>query len=425
VSWAVLLLVLPAQSELTLDRAIELALERNEQVGIADRRTEQAEARVDRAFSFFLPEITLRGTYLRRSGEVTRDFGQGPVVFQSANSLQAIAALDLTLFDARGFPLYRAAQLDEEASKARSTDSKRRLTFEVAAAFLNALALDEVVRAAEQRREFAASNLGDAKARYQAQLVRGSDVTRAEVELANAEVALSGARRDREAAYLGLGFLIGAPIGGRLTEPADVLMAAKTSTGAPADLIQRASKTRPDLTAARRQAESLHALADEPLWRIAPSLELHGEVFAGNEQGFTGRKVDGFAGLTLTWNIYDGGERYADHSERTAAALIAELEAAQLERSSAVEIRQALVNLRSAREAVIQAENGAVQARVHAQQIAALYRQGLATALEASDANVLRYESEIALAQQRYGLAAALLDLRLAIGVDPLGREVS
>jgi hypothetical protein len=38
---------------------------------------------------------------------------------------------------------------------------------------------------------------------------------------------------------------------------------------------------------------------------------------------------------------------------------------------------------------------------------------------------VLRFESEIALVQERYGLAAALLDLRLAIGVDPLGREVS
>jgi outer membrane protein TolC len=402
-----------------------MALERNETVKIADRGTEQAEARVDRAFSFFLPDVTVRGTYLRRSGEVTRDFGQGPIVFQSANSLQAVASLDLTLFDARGFPLYRAAKLGEEATRAAAVDDKRRLTFDVAAAFLNALAFDGFVVAAEQRREFASSNLQDARARYQAELVRGSDVTRAEVELANAAVALSLARRDREAAYLQLGFLIGAPIRAELTEPSQVLMDAKTSSATTAELIEQARKTRPDILAAQRQAESLDALASEPLWRIAPSLDLHGEAFAGNEEGFTGRKVDAFAGVTLTWNLYDGGERYADRDERVAAAAIAALTAEQLERSSGVEIQRALANLRSAREAVIEAENGAVRAREHAQQIAALYRQGLATALEASDANVLRYESEIALAQQRYGLAAALLDLRLALGVDPLGRKVS
>jgi outer membrane protein TolC len=421
-----MLLLLPAeQGELTLDRAIALALDRNEAAKIADEQTVQAAAQVDRAFAFFLPEITARGTYLRRSGELVRDFGQGPMVFQKANSLQAVGAVDLTIFDARGFPLYTAAKREEEASKARSADQKRRLAFDVAGAFLDALTFDEVVRAAEQRREFAASNLRDAKARYQAQLVRGSDVTRAEVELANAEVVLSRARGDREATYLELGFLIGAPIRAGLTEPTDVLTAAKTSTGAPADLIERATETRPDLAAARLQAEALEAFADEPLWRIAPTLNAHGEVFAGNESGITGRNVDWFAGLTLEWSLFDGGERYADLSEREAAAMIAQLEASRIERRTATEIAQALTSLRTAREAVIQAESGAVQARAHAQQIAALYRQGLATALEASDANVLRYESEIALAQERYGLAAALFELRLAMGVDPLGREVS
>ena len=165
-SWAVLLLLLPAaEGELTLDRAIELALERNEQAKIADRQLDQATARVDRAFSFFLPDLTARGTYLRRSGELVRDFGQGPMVFQKANSLQAVAALDLTILDARGFPLYRAAKLDEEAARARSADQKRRLAFEVASAFLDALTFDEVVRAAEQRREFSVSNLHNARAR--------------------------------------------------------------------------------------------------------------------------------------------------------------------------------------------------------------------------------------------------------------------
>jgi outer membrane protein len=427
VSWAVLLLMLPgANGPMTLERAIEMALEQNERAKIADRQSEQAEARTSRAISFFIPSLTAVGSYVRRPFETVRTFGDGnSVVVQRKDSLRAVGSLDLTVLDARGFPLYRAAKLEEEASKARSIDSKRRLSFEVASAYLNALTVEEVMRAAEQRRESAATNLHDAKARYQAQLVRGSDVTRAEVEVANAEIAVVRAKGDREAAYLSLGFLVGAPVQGTLAEPSELMMTARTSTPSEPGLIDQAKVARLDILAAHRTAESLDALAEEPLWRLVPALTLHGEIFASNEEGFTGRNVDGFGGLTLTWNVFDGGERYAERTERQATAAIASLQASELERLTASDIQRALTALRTARTAVVEAERGAVQAREHAQQIAALYRQGLATALEASDANVVRFQSEIALVQERYRLALALLDLRLSLGVDPLGREVS
>jgi outer membrane protein TolC len=52
-----------------------------------------------------------------------------------------------------------------------------------------------------------------------------------------------------------------------------------------------------------------------------------------------------------------------------------------------------------------------------------LYRQGLASALAVSDANLRLFEAEVALARARFGLGLALLDLRAAQGLDALGKE--
>jgi outer membrane protein TolC len=52
-----------------------------------------------------------------------------------------------------------------------------------------------------------------------------------------------------------------------------------------------------------------------------------------------------------------------------------------------------------------------------------LYKQGLARALEVADATAGLYDAEVALAQESYQLGVALLDLRAALGLDPLGRE--
>src|SRR5687768_4974140 len=57
----------PALSEvegpLTLERAVSLALERNERAAIADTTVEAAEARVSRARTAFLPRVDVLGSW--------------------------------------------------------------------------------------------------------------------------------------------------------------------------------------------------------------------------------------------------------------------------------------------------------------------------------------------------------------------------
>jgi outer membrane protein TolC len=408
-----------AGEPLTLERAVALATERNETALAAQRRAEAAEARVARARAFFFPELTVTGTYTRRLNESVRD----GAVIQTRNALGATAIARMALFDARGFPLYRAARLEGEAAELDAREARRLVAFEAADAFLTTLGNQQVYEAAVRRLEFARQSLLDAKARAEVGLASTNDVTRAELEVSTAEVQLASARGSADTSRIELGFLLVSPVQGPLALPEPLLAQAAGSTDQPPGLAQEAEARRLDILSARLKVQAQESSAREPLARLFPSLGLTGQYRVTNEPGFAGRRGDGFLALDLTWNLFDGGERYADRRERVALALALELEATARTRRVGVDIQRAQVQLTNAQAALRQSELAATQARRNAEETGILYRQGLSTALAVADASLRMFEAEVAMAQARYTLGVALLDLRAALGLDPLGKE--
>ncbi|WP_224240801.1 TolC family protein [Hyalangium gracile] len=408
---------------LTLERAVALAAERNERALAAQRRAEAAEARVARARAFFFPELTVTGTYTRRLREAVRTVDGQPVVSQRLNALGATAVARMALLDARGFPLYRAARLQGEAAGLDARETRRLVAFEAADAFLSTLGAQQVYEASVRRMEFARQSLEDARARAEAGLASTNDVTRAELELSSAEVQLAEARGSADTNRIELGFLLVSPVEGPLALPEAVLVEAARPPDALSALGQGAEERRLDILSARLKVQAQQASAREPLARLFPTLGLTGQYRFTNEPGFAGRNGDGFLSLDLTWNLFDGGERYADHREQVALAQATELEATALTRRVGVDIQRAQVVLSNAQAALRQSELAAAQARKNAEETGILYRQGLSTALAVADASLRLFEAEVAVARARYTLGVALLDLRAAVGLDPLGKE--
>ena len=407
----------PAAAPLTLEQAVVLASERNERAQAAQQRAEAADARVARARAFFFPELTLTGAYTRRSPST------------AGNGLGATAVARVTLFDARGFPLYRAARLEGEAAELESLEARRLVGFEAADAFLTTLGSQQVYEAAVRRLEFARQNLLDARARAEAGLASTNDVTRAELEVANAEVQLAQARGGAETSRLELGYLLVSPVEGPLALPEPLLGQALRPDEGLLSLAPGAGERRLDVLSARLRVQALESSAREPLARLFPTLGVTGQYrFAGagttgGQGGDFGGAGSGFISVDLTWNVFDGGERYAERRERVALARAAELESTARTRRVDVDIERARVELRNAQAALKQSELATEQARKNAEETAILYRQGLSTALAVSDAALRLFEAEVSLARARYSLGVALLDLRAAVGLDPLGKE--
>jgi outer membrane protein TolC len=413
-----------AAEPLTLEQAIRLAAERNEAPLAAQQRAEAADARVARARAFFFPELTLNGAYTRRLRESVRQVGGETTVIQRYNALGASATARMTLFDARGFPLYRAARLEGDAARLDARESRRLVAFEAADAFLATLGAQQVFEAAARRLDFARQSLQDAQARAQAGLASTNDVTRAELEAASAEVQLAATRGDAQTSRIELGYLLVTPsIESPLTVPEGLLAeAARTPTERPA-FAEGAVNRRLDILSAQLRVKSQEASAKEPLARLLPVLGVSGQYRFTNEQGLAGNSGDGALQVDLTWTLFDGGERYAERDERVALARAAALEATALTRRVDVDIQRAQVALDNAQASLKQSELAAQQARKNAEETGILYRQGLSTALTVADASLRLFEAEVAQVRTRYALGLALLDLRAAVGLDPFGKE--
>jgi len=418
-------LVNDQQDILTLESAIEMALQNNERSLAAEGLVNAAQARVTRARAYFMPSITATGVYTRRPFEVRRTFENTEIVVQSYNALSGVVALNLILFDSHSIPTFRGAVASRTAEQYASAETKRRLAFEVGNAYLLTLGVERLLEASRHRYDYAKQAFDAAKARYSAGLVGVNDVTRAELEYATAEMGITQAQGQVETTYLQLGNLLDEP---NITEkkleiPGFLLQAAEERTLELEQLVGEAQNRRLDLNSLRYQAQARHALVLEPTLKWFPSLSLTGAYRYTNEAGLTGRNTNWNAGLTMTWALFDGFSRNGEYGEQKSLAYLADLDVRAAMRQVDLEVRDALVSLTNQRASLKQANIANEVAKRNAKEIAELYRQGLATALQVADANVNLFEAEVTLVRERYGLAIAYLNLEAALGLDPFGKE--
>ena len=406
---------------LTLEEAIRTALTQNERGRSAEETARAADAQVDRARSFLFPDLTLLGDYTRRSHETTRTIDGETSVLQSRDATQLRLNLDQVLFDAQAWPVYTGARRLRDAAHFDATEEKRQVAFDTARAFLAVLTSEQVVRAAEERVRLADRNLADARVRFDAQLVGSNDVTRADLERTASERELIEARAVTGVTRLNLGHLMGRAVADTLAVPQPLLAEAAAAVARDDTSLVRAVQSRPDVRAGHARVLALEAAAREPLMRYLPDLSFHGTAWSTNESGFSERNEDWSIGLGLDWDLFDGLDRHAARSEASAHARAAALDQANLERSVGVDIESARITLEGAQASLVQANRAVEVAERNAAEAAELYRRGLVRAFEVVDANVQSFTTLVERARSQFAQALAFLNLRAALGLDPLG----
>ena len=399
----------PAVAPLTIERAVELAVTRNERAAIADTTVEAAEARVRRARTAFFPRVDI-------NGNLSGDYGNG-----SERTLSTSALLTQPIFDARAFPLYRQQRFERDAALLTANESKRLLGFDAAAAFLGVLSAEQVLLAAQHRREFAQANLDDVRARFEAGLVSSNDVTRAELELATAVRGMAQASGDVQSSRIELGTLLKMDAATPLAPPEELLARAAAAPALSEGTLSTAQQQRSDIAALRARVEALRAFAQEPNARFLPSVDLTAQTSNVNEGAITNRDNRAFVGLSLGWPVFDAGVRGAERAERTANVRGAELQLALELRDVERELRGAAVQLSTEQAALREAAAALRAARKNSEETGILYREGLASALELADATQRLFEAEVAEVTARYRMALAYLSLREASGAEPVG----
>ncbi|MBN8526798.1 MAG: TolC family protein [Planctomycetes bacterium] len=404
----------PAAAGLSIDQAIILALARNETPEIAMARIERAEAALERARSALLPSVTLGGSL------ATNDQDAIPHGGDANETARWSATAQMALLRASAWSNLSAARYGLRAQQLESMELKRILAFTVGNVFLNVLAAERQVIAAENRLQVSQSSVADAKARLQAGLATRTDVTRAELEEATAKLSVTRTRNLVTTTRLALSDLIVSPLPEALAIPTAIDVPSRDG-----EVLGRlALSYRPDLRALqfREAAADQYVRAAYGRWIPDVSANAVASEFDTNDPATApvDKTTDVTLSLSASWTLYDGGDRGGAIAEAQASRRETGLNRTQQLRGLRKELLTALADLETAEAALQQAEARERLARANAEEVHARYKQGLATALEDADAISSQFEAESDQVSARLAMARARLTLRQLTGMWPV-----
>lgn len=414
-----------AQKKLTFDEAIALARAQNRELGAQRARLDASETGIAAARGGLFPRLDAQGKYTHNNEEAAIpiltgfDTATGQPIFgdraiiTKQDQLDAVVIANVPLIAPATWSSVSAAKKTHEAAVANTAVGETSVLMGVAASFYLAAGADEVLAARKNNVEVAKRTLQDASARVEAGAANRVEVTRAQLAVVRAEQSAKEAADARARAYRALATQL------QLREEFTVSAPGEAGQASGAGAVEETLARRPEIVAWRTSADAARAQRNAARLRIAPTLAAFGNFRQSNYEGLSGETYAWAVGAQLDWSLFDGGLRYAQSRAAFAQQKESELRLAQAEDL----VRDELANGRSAldtRSASLEAAKRAVElSQESLALIRAQHDSGRATQLDLLQAQDTLVSSEVSLAQARFDLALADLELRRAAGTFP------
>ena len=343
---------------LSLGDAARLAAHQSATAEEARFQAAQSVAQVTQARSDLLPNVS---AYAQEHGVTinTATFGfalpgldPGGQLLGPVNTMDVRGKLSQTIFDWAALSRVRSATSTAVASNATASDVAEQAAVTASLAYLRAQRADAQLAAREADSVLADSLLGIANDQLSAGVGVALDVTRAQAQVASVRAQLIAARNERDRARLDLLRSLGLPLDARV-ELADTLSRLSMADTTPNEqaAIAAALKNRPDLRAADEQLLAARQTSGAIRAERLPSLTAFGdEGWLGTNSG---NKLNTYQwGVQVTVPVFDGLRREGRIEESEARVSEIDVRRRDLRQQTAIEVRGALLDLGSAREAV-------------------------------------------------------------------------
>jgi outer membrane protein TolC len=432
---------------LSLEDAVNRAIQLGDEARLADAQVEVANAQVTTARATGLPQLRVTGNFNHvyenaRANAVGQIFNQPNTYSTNANLSQIIFQGGRVLSGAR------VARRLRDASTLNQQETLARASFDVQSAYLQVLFANRIAEIQSTTHARAQAHLAEVERFEQAGRAARYDVLRARVQLANLEPQLIQARSDQELTLLELKRLTNIPLSMPvvLTTTIDAATAeaiAGSVESSDDGSFQRPSLLAAEMTASARRAGIGVARADFmptvtvflqsgfqafPTGnRFPPGLGkiISTECPAGTPSGRSciehngGWFADRSMGLQLSWPVFDGLRAKGNIDLAQAQARVAELQLAQQREQVALEVAEARAAFRAAK-ALFDARRQNSAEAAEALRLATLrFGRGLSTQLEVQDAQIAVMQAETNEARSIYDYYLASAELARSLG-EPL-----
>ncbi len=410
---------------LTIDRALELAVTRNEGLKVSTERLRESQANVSAARAAYLPTLDVNFLYTPTQASPLLKipagvFGPNEQTFRANLIRENVVRFDVSQ------PLYTGGRLNhafgaqaaaQEGSRLDVERARQQLTLRVYETFYAALMADQGVGTTEEGVRIAERHLELAQVRYEAGSSARLDVLRAEVELANARARLIRARSTASVSYQALRTVLSLPQG-------EALQLAGTLDDVPAlpasIELEKALPIRADIRALGQQREAAERLVSLANADLKPAVALSGN-FQYQEDGVnqlfdTSNRSYQF-GVAVRVPIFNGPAVAARRAGATARMAQAEHGANAALDSARLELATASTELAAAREIVATQQKALELAREGLGIAEVSYENGVVTVAELNDARLSLLETEWELMQAKYSQIVAAARTRFAAGL--------
>lgn len=399
-----------APGVITLDEALRLAKERNLDLQVLRARLDQADEISWKAWSRYLPQVTATGAWQWQKENILPAGALFPVeiTLQPGEVKQGQIEVTQTLLSPTLIYTIRAAMRSGEAAALSIGDGQRALLFGVASAYYGSASLKQAIGVSERLLEIAQRQEKDARVRFQAGTVAKVALLRAEIDRARAEQDLKRARNSFESARIALATLLDRAADFDVVDPPSPPLPDAPDADT---LVRAALQNRLDVRAARAQVGAAHATRNAAIGRYFPNIGAFARGQGTSSPGAIGLGENWQAGLSLQWQILDGGLRESDLREGNAKIAEADAALRSAEAKARQDVLQALLDLDSARANAAKAKEQRDLATENLRLVDVSYRAGAATAVELADATASLRTAEAGVTAET--LAAQLAALRV------------
>jgi outer membrane protein TolC len=392
-----------APYRLTLQDAIQKALEANLSVLVAGTRVEEAEGtRLRRLSAALLPRVNAQ-SYANVQNRDLRAFGISvpglPEVVGPFSNYDFRLYAQQNVLDLEGYRGFKASELALDAGKMDERDARDLIVRAIAALYLNAQSAAARVDAAQSRVTDSSTLLKLAADKHEAGTATGVDVLRAQVQLANDRQALLMARNQLQQSLLelarNLGLNPGTPL--ELAEPLDFRPLPQPEIEA---LTPSALAARADYLSLVAQRAALIEQQRANRARSYPKLSVNGN-FGGIGRSIGGVAATGLVQGQIDFTLFDR-DRGGEAQELASRVKRIDDQIADLGRGIEEELREALLNLDSASQQVTVAREGQELARRELEMAQDRFEVGAANNVE-----VVTAQDELARAEENYIVAVS------------------
>ena len=398
--------------EYSLDELIRIALANQPQIQARLGDYAASLQRINEALSPMLPQVSA-GAAGTQTDSATRVFFGGGSSMAATSTTQGSGRLTASqlLWDfGKTWAATDSAKATAEAAREDVEIQKDLIVLAVKQQYYTLLLASRLVVVTAQALDRADLNLRSAKGFYDVGTRPKSDVTRAEVDVANGRVNLIRAQNAVSLARIGLNTAMGIAINAP-TRVQDTLTYEKyplDTKGLVAEALQR----RPEYRQAKYRVDAAEATVRQNFRDFFPNVSAvasaGGSTARAHAFNTTTEEGDWNVGVALTWSIFDGGNKIAKWKEAKATVDAARQRVRDTELTIWQQVEQAYVSLVQAEESIAAAQKAVESAQENFRLFQGRFDAGVGNIIELTDA-------QLALTQAQATEATTLSDFRIGI----------